>query len=90
MIQHHLERAQWQLVRKNSLTFTKKDVWDTIREAMQAVLRMGVIEESKSVWRSPIVLNPKVDGMVLFCRDVHKLKSITKFDASPVPRVDEL
>jgi len=41
-------------------------------------------------WSSPIVLVPKPDGSIRFCKDFRKLNEISKFDTYPMPRVDEL
>ena len=51
---------------------------------------MGVIQPSTSPWSSPIVLVKKKDGSYRFCIDYRKLNSITKIDAHPLPRVDDL
>ncbi len=57
---------------------------------LKAMLELGVIEESHSDWASPIVLVPKTDGLVRFCVDYRKVNAVSKFDAYPMPRVDEL
>ncbi len=54
------------------------------------MLDLGVIEESHSDWASPIMLVPKTDGSVRFCVDYRKVNDMSKFDAYPMPRVDEL
>nr|XP_006012602.1 PREDICTED: uncharacterized protein LOC102366250 [Latimeria chalumnae] len=57
---------------------------------VQRMLELGVIEESFSQWSSPIVLVPKPNGTWRFCNDFQKLNEVSKFDAYPMPRVDEL
>ncbi len=61
-----------------------------VQAELEAMLEMGVIEESRSDWASPIVLVPKTDGSVRFCVDYRKVNAVSKFDAYPMPRVDEL
>ena len=63
---------------------------EAIREEVRTMLRMDVIEESQSSWSSPIVIVPKPDGTIRFCNDFRKLNKLSKFDAYPMPRVDEM
>lgn len=61
-----------------------------MKEELQTMKQLGVIEPSSSEWSSPIVLVPKKDGTLRFCLDFRKLNSVSKFDPYPMPRVDEL
>ena len=50
----------------------------------------GIIEKSMSDWSSPIILVKKNDGTLCFCVDFLRLNSVSKSDAYPMPRDDEL
>lgn len=65
-------------------------MWDPVQKEVQEMLRLGVIEDSQSGWRSAIELVPKPDGTLRFCVDFQKVNVISRFDAYPIPRVDEL
>ena len=61
-----------------------------IKEEVEKMLRLGVIEESHSPWSSPIVIVPKPDGTLRFCNDFRKLNEVSRFDSYPMPRTDEM
>ena len=54
------------------------------------MLERGLIRSSTSPWSSPIVLAPKKDGNYRFCVDFRRVNSVTKKDAQPVPRIDDI
>ena len=63
---------------------------EVVQKELDKMLQAGVIRPSTSPWASPIVLVPKKDGAVRFCVDFRKLNSVAKFDAYPMPRVEEM
>ena len=58
---------------------------ETVREEVENMLKMGIIEPSESPYASPIVLIDKKDGSKRFCIDFRTLNRITVFDAEPLP-----
>ena len=54
------------------------------------MLERGLIRPSNSPWSSPIVLAPKKDGDYRFCVDFRRVYSVTKKDAQPMPRIDDI
>ena len=49
-----------------------------------------LIQLSSSSWTSPVVLVRKKNGKLRFCVDYRKLNTITKKDAYPLSRIDEM
>lgn len=60
----------------------------TIEKEVQNMLRLGLIEPSKSPWRSHLVLVPQPDGLVWFCINFWHLNAVSTFNAYPMPHVD--
>ncbi|CAB5199859.1 unnamed protein product [Rhizophagus irregularis] len=54
------------------------------------MLRVGRIRPSYSPWASPVTLANKKSGTYRFCIDYRALNKVTKTDAYPLPRIDEL
>ena len=61
-----------------------------IEEEVEEILKLGVIEPSSSSWHGHLVLVAKPDGSTPFCIDFRRLNSVSKFDAYPMPKVDDL
>ncbi|XDV39343.1 hypothetical protein PO909_008599 [Leuciscus waleckii] len=63
---------------------------EPLKEEIKVMKELGVIEPSTSEWSSPMVIIPKKDGSLRVCIDFRKLNSQSKFDAYPMPRIDDL
>ena len=61
-----------------------------IEQEVARLLKEGKIRPSKSPWGAPVVLVRKKDGTLRFCVDFRELNDMTKKDAYPIPRIDEL
>jgi hypothetical protein len=61
-----------------------------IKEELQRMMDNHLIRSSNSPWTSPVVLVRKKNGTLRFCVDYRKLNAITKKDAYPLPRIDEM
>lgn len=53
-------------------------------------LDKGFIVTSQSPFASPVLFVKKSDGGLRFCIDYRKLNALTRKDAYPIPRIDEL
>ena len=61
-----------------------------IKEQVEAMLAKGVIRPANSPWSSPVVLVVKKNGSIRFCVNYKKLNDLTRKDAYPLPRTEEL
>ncbi len=52
--------------------------------------KTGIVEKSNSPWQSPILVVGKKDGSLRFCIDFRKVNAVTKTEAYPLPRIDEI
>uniref|UniRef100_A0A8C1MWX3 Gypsy retrotransposon integrase-like protein 1 n=1 Tax=Cyprinus carpio TaxID=7962 RepID=A0A8C1MWX3_CYPCA len=89
VIQHHIRTAPGVVVRQRPYRVPEARR-QAIEDEVQQMLKLGVIEPSRSPWSSPIVMVPKPDGTLRFCNDFRRLNEVSEFDGYPMPRVDEL
>ena len=66
----------------------------THRQAINAwvdeMLEQGLIRESRSPWASPMLCTTKADGTFRVCMDARKLNEVTKKNAYPMHRADDI
>ena len=88
---HDVELTSTEPVRSENypIPFATKDVID---KEVNEMLKLGVIEPSKSPYCSPIVLIAKKGDSkaVRFCIDYRKINKISVFDAEPMPNMEEV
>lgn len=61
-----------------------------LKEELQTIKQLGVIEPSSSEWSSRIVIGPKKDGSLRISVDFRKLNAQSRFDAYPMLRIKDL
>ena len=61
-----------------------------VKQHIDEWLEMGVIEPSTAAWSSPIHLVPKRGGDTRAVIDYRKLNAVTRKDAHPLPRMDDI
>uniref|UniRef100_A0A8C1YTF7 Gypsy retrotransposon integrase-like protein 1 n=1 Tax=Cyprinus carpio TaxID=7962 RepID=A0A8C1YTF7_CYPCA len=89
MLQHDIRTPPGVVVRQRPYRVPEA-CRQAIEEEIQQMLKLGVIDPSRSPWSSPIVMVPKPDGTLRFCNDFCRLNEVSEFDGYPMPRVDEL
>ena len=61
-----------------------------IVKQLHEMQRNGVIQPSNSACSSPVVMVKKKDGSHRFCVNYRQLNAVTKADAFPLPRINDL
>ncbi|XP_076069754.1 uncharacterized protein LOC143041630 [Oratosquilla oratoria] len=72
------------------LGHVSNDQKEYVREEVQRLQEVGIVEPSSSPWASPVVLVPKPDGSMRLCIDYRKLNAVTEPDSYPLPRIDDV
>ena len=89
VIQHPIDTGNEKPVRQKAYRATLPDQ-EFIHDEIQRMLEAGIIQKSNSPWASPIVVVSKKNGKKRFCVDYRKLNTLTKKDAYPLPRINEM
>ncbi len=89
MLNHHIDTGSKKPIRQRYYRLPQAQL-TIVKQEIDRIERLKVIEPSRSEWASPIVLVPKKDGTTRFCADYRRLNRISRFDAYPMPRVDKI
>ena len=89
VIEHeiHVENAAPVRHRAYQIPYSQREA---VKKELDAMLKAGVVRPSTSPWASPIVIVEKKDGGLRFCVDYRRLNQLLKFDAYPMPRIEEV
>ena len=63
---------------------------EIIRQEVNSMMGLGVIQASRSEWASPLILVKKPEGAWRPCIDYRQVNQITKGETYPLPRLDDL
>lgn len=87
--EHHIETDTASPVRQAPyrIPYAQRE---EMKKEVERMEKMGVVQPSKSEWASPVVMVPKKDGTQRFCVDFRKVNNISKFDAYPMARIDDI
>lgn len=89
LVEHMIETGDAAPIKQapRRLALSEQKKADTCIEDM---LDKDVIGPSSSPWASPVVLLTKKDGKPRFAIDLRKLNRVTRKDAYPLPRIDDI
>ena len=61
-----------------------------LERQLDEMLKQGIIEESNSVWHSPVVMVKKPNNEWRFCVDYRKLNAVTELMSFPIPHMSDV
>ena len=88
-VRHRINTTDPQPIRQTSYRIPPAIKRDTIKE-LQEVKDDRIVEELTSEWVSQLVIVKKKDGSNRICVDYRRLNAKTKFDAYPMPKINDL
>ena len=89
LIQHKISTNECQPIRQKPYRLPPA-YKEAVTKELEEMEKTGIVRESEREWSSPMVIVMKKDGSILLCVDFQKLNQLTKFDAYPMPRIDDL
>ena len=89
LIYHKIELEQPEPIRQGLRRIPHEQI-SVLRSEVDKLQKMGAIEPSQSPFASPTILVKKKDGSMRLCIDYRKLNSVTKKDAHPLPRIEDI
>ena len=88
-VQHTINTGNAEPIR-HTLKQRPKVENEFIENEVRRMLKYGLIRPSDSPWAARVVLVAKKNGKLRFCLDYRELNSVTRKDAYPLPRIDDI
>ena len=89
MIEHHIQTGDAKPIKLPPYRVPQA-LQAMVKQEIKDMLDLGIIEPSVSEWAQPIVPILKKDGSLRLCVDYRRLNVISKNNAYPMPRIDDL
>ena len=89
MIQHEVQLTTNEPIRNRPYQIPYA-IREAVRDEIQKMIDMDIIEPSESPYASSVVVAKKSDGNNRICIDFRKLNKVTVFDAEPMPDPEEM
>jgi len=89
LLEHEIDVGNSQPIKQRHYPVSPA-IQQLLYDEIDRMLELGVIEESRSAWCSPVVLVRKSNGKTRLCLDSRKVNMITKKDAYALPQINGL
>ena len=89
LIEHRIELTESKPVRSTPYPIPFA-MHDKVKDEIDDMLKIGIIEPSVSPYSSPLVIIKKKDGSIRPVQDMRKINKITKYDCESVPNPDQI
>lgn len=89
LAEHHIDTGDHSPIRQRCYRLSPEKQ-KALKNEVDEMLKLDVIEPCESPWLSPVIITPKKDGTWRFCVDSRKLNSITRKDAYKLPLISDI
>lgn len=88
-VEHHILTPPGCVVRDHWRRLPRH-LFGLVKAEIEQIREHGIIEESHSPWRSPMVIVSKPNGTIRLCIDYRKVNVVSTFDVFPMPHVEDM
>ena len=89
LMHHKIETEDVQPIRARPYRLAPVEA-EALKKELDKLCKLRVIRPSSSPWAAPVILVKKKNGDYRLVVDYRKLNAVTKKDAYPLPRIDDL